>query len=92
MPVLKLADSKVAKIGDQVIAMGSSRVLEEPVTYGIISNTHSRVSDENIINAQQRNRDKCFGYIETDTRTCQGNSGGPLINLVYQHFFETLKN
>lgn len=74
--MLKLADSKEAKVGDQVIAMGSHRLLAEPVTYGIIRK-------------QQRNSDKEFGYIKTNTRIYPGNSGGPLINLVYKHILNS---
>lgn len=70
LPVIKLADSKEAKAGEIVIALGSPLSLSNSVTFGIISNT------------QRRLENMPFSYIQTDAAITTGNSGGPLVNLV----------
>ena len=70
LPFLTWGDSSVARVGDWVLAIGSSLGLSGTVTAGIIS---------------ARNRDINAGpyddFIQTDASINRGNSGGPLFNM-----------
>jgi serine protease Do len=70
LPALKWGDSKVARVGDWVLAIGNPLGLGGSVTAGIIS---------------ARGRDIRSGpyddFIQTDAPINRGNSGGPLFNL-----------
>lgn len=70
LPAVKWGDSSVARVGDWVLAIGSSLGLSGTVTAGIIS---------------ARNRDINAGpyddFIQTDASINRGNSGGPLFNM-----------
>lgn len=71
LPVVDFGDSDVARVGNWVLAIGNPFGLNSSVTAGIIS---------------ARNRDIGSGvydeFIQTDAAINQGNSGGPLFNMV----------
>ncbi len=66
------------KTGEFVMAVGSpfGEGLSNSVTTGVISNTGRMLSK---INPQLKNK---IEYLQTDAPIHQGNSGGPLVNLV----------
>ncbi|MDK2760263.1 MAG: trypsin-like peptidase domain-containing protein [Sphingopyxis sp.] len=71
LPFVKFADSRTARVGDWVVAIGNPLGLGSTVTAGIIS-------------AVQRNLGSGGAYdryIQTDTAINRGNSGGPLFDL-----------
>ena len=78
-PFAKIGDSKVMKIGDWVLAIGSPFGLEHTVTAGIISAT-GRVFDTLTADANYRAM-QFNDYLQTDAAINQGNSGGPLVNM-----------
>lgn len=64
--------AKEIKAGEIVIAAGSPLLLENSITtFGIVSNTQRIFGDQR------------FSYIQTDAVITDGNTGGPLINLVH---------
>ncbi|MGY9107279.1 MAG: Do family serine endopeptidase, partial [Alphaproteobacteria bacterium] len=71
LPVVDFGDSDVARVGNWVLAIGNPFGLNSSVTAGIIS---------------ARNRDIQSGvydeFIQTDASINQGNSGGPLFNMI----------
>lgn len=69
---VQFADMDRAKVGEEVIAIGSPLSYRRTVTKGIIS----------ALNAEyRRNRELIFqGLIQTDVAVNPGNSGGPLLN------------
>lgn len=70
LPVLKIGDTKAAKIGEWVMAIGSPLSFEHSVTKGIIS-----------AKGRSLGRQQYIPYIQTDVPINPGNSGGPLINM-----------
>jgi serine protease Do len=69
LPVVKLGDSRNAKVGEWVVAIGSPFGFENSVTAGIVS-------------AKSRSLpDSPAPFIQTDVAVNPGNSGGPLFNL-----------
>jgi len=70
LPAVKFGNSKVARVGDWVVAIGNPFGLGGTVTAGIIS---------------ARGRDINSGpyddFIQTDASINRGNSGGPMFNL-----------
>lgn len=70
LPVLKLGDSDILKVGQWVVAIGSPFGLEHTVTAGIVS-AKGRVIGSGPYD----------DYIQTDASINPGNSGGPLLNL-----------
>ncbi len=73
MPVLNLADSDLAKIGEWVLAVGNPFELKSTVTAGIIS---AKGRDINIIQGS----DAIESFIQTDAVVNPGNSGGALVD------------
>lgn len=68
---LPLGDSDEVKPGEIVFAIGNPFGLQETVTQGIISATGRRVQE-----------DSGNEFFQTDTAINQGNSGGPLVNVL----------
>lgn len=79
LPFLQWGDSRKARVGDWLIAIGNPFGLGSTVTTGIVS-TIARD-----IQTQGRNggpsADIIDGYIQTDASINVGNSGGPMINI-----------
>jgi serine protease Do len=71
LPQTKLGNSDSMTQGDWVLAIGSPFGLEQTVTAGIVSAT----GRNNIGDPLQR-------FLQTDAAINQGNSGGPLVNMV----------
>ncbi len=70
LPAVHFGPSRLARIGDWVIAIGNPYGLGGTVTAGIIS-ARGRDLDE----------DGTSDYIQTDAAINRGNSGGPLFNM-----------
>lgn len=75
LPVLRQADSDLAKVGQWVLAVGNPFNLNSTVTAGIIS---AKGRDINII--QSQNGDAIESFIQTDAAVNPGNSGGGLVD------------
>ncbi len=73
LPVLKLADSDAAKVGEWVLAVGNPFDLTSTVTAGIIS---AKGRSLRLIEG----RDAIESFIQTDAAVNPGNSGGALID------------
>lgn len=73
LPVLKLADSDEAKVGEWVLAVGNPFDLTSTVTAGIIS---AKGRSLRLIEG----RDAIESFIQTDAAVNPGNSGGALID------------
>ncbi len=71
LPFVKLGDSRSARVGDWVVAIGNPFGLGGSVTAGIISAVH-RVTGQG--GAYDR-------FIQTDASINRGNSGGPMFDL-----------
>ncbi len=69
--VLPLGESKVARVGQWVLAVGCPFGLAHTVSAGIISATHR--TDLHILPFES--------FLQTDAAIHPGNSGGPLVNL-----------
>ncbi len=73
LPVIDLADSDQARIGEWVLAIGNPFELTSTVTAGIIS---AKGRDISILNGQY----SIESFIQTDAAVNPGNSGGALVN------------
>ena len=69
LPTVKIGDSKNAKVGEWVVAIGSPFGFENSVTAGIVSAKSRSLPESN------------YPFIQTDVAVNPGNSGGPLFNL-----------
>ncbi len=70
LPILRLADSDQATVGQWVLAFGSPFGLEETMTAGIIS------AKGRVVGAGPYDN-----FLQTDAAINPGNSGGPLVDL-----------
>jgi serine protease Do len=70
LPFVKFGDSRQARVGDWVIAIGNPFGLGGTVTSGIVSAVHRATGS----GAYDR-------YIQTDASINRGNSGGPLFDM-----------
>ncbi len=70
LPAVKFGDSKAARVGDWVVAIGNPFALGGTVTAGIIS-----------ARARNINSGPYDNFIQTDAAINKGNSGGPMFNL-----------
>lgn len=70
LPFVRFGDSRQARVGDWVIAIGNPFTLGGTVTAGIVSALHRNIG------AGQYDR-----YIQTDAPINSGNSGGPMFDL-----------
>jgi Do/DeqQ family serine protease len=73
IPVIELADSDEAKVGEWVLAVGNPYDLNSTVTAGIIS---AKGRDISILSGQS----SIESFIQTDAAVNPGNSGGALVN------------
>ena len=70
LPIVKLGNSRDAKVGEWVVAIGSPYGFENSVTAGIVSAKSRSLPDATYV-----------PFIQTDVPVNPGNSGGPLFNL-----------
>ena len=71
LPIVNLADSNSAQVGDWVLAIGSPFGLDQTATAGIISKIER---ESPFFSNFQR-------FLQTDAAINRGNSGGPLVNM-----------
>ncbi|OHA48049.1 MAG: hypothetical protein A2806_03760 [Candidatus Terrybacteria bacterium RIFCSPHIGHO2_01_FULL_48_17] len=77
-PYLELGDSDVLKVGETVIAIGNALgEFQNTVSVGVISGLNRR-----IVAGGGGQSEVLEGVIQTDAAINQGNSGGPLLNLL----------
>jgi HtrA serine peptidase 2 len=74
LPVAEIGSSSRLRAGEFVIALGSPMLLQNSVTFGIVSATARHGSDLGISKSRS-------DYIQIDAAINQGNSGGPLVNV-----------
>lgn len=72
LPVAKLGNSDTVRLGDWVMAIGSTFGFEQTITAGIVSAKDRILNIDGIA---------YHGLIQTDASINQGNSGGPLVNM-----------
>lgn len=69
LPVVKIGDSDVLRVGEWVLAIGSPYGFEHTATQGIVSALARSLPDDTYV-----------PFIQTDVAVNPGNSGGPLFN------------
>jgi serine protease Do len=75
LPILDLADSDEARVGEWVLAVGNPMNLTSTVTAGIVS------AKGRNINLLDRNKAAIESFIQTDAAVNPGNSGGALVDV-----------
>ncbi len=70
LPVVRMGDPNVLKVGEWVVAIGSPFGFDNSVTAGIVSAKGRSLPQENFV-----------PFIQTDVAVNPGNSGGPLFNM-----------
>ena len=70
LPTVKIGDSRKAKVGEWVVAIGSPYGFDNSVSAGIVSAKSRSLPDASYTQ-----------FIQTDVAVNPGNSGGPLFNL-----------
>src|SRR5260221_1378599 len=70
LPTVKIGDSRAAKVGEWVVAIGSPYGFDNSVSAGIVSAKGRSLPDSSYT-----------PFIQTDVAVNPGNSGGPLFNL-----------
>lgn len=70
LPVVRLADPALLRVGEWVVAIGSPFGFDSSVTAGIVSAKGRSLPQENYV-----------PFIQTDVAINPGNSGGPLFNM-----------
>jgi serine protease Do len=70
LPTVKLGNSRDARVGEWVVAIGSPYGFENSVTAGIVSAKSRTLPDATYV-----------PFLQTDVAVNPGNSGGPLFNL-----------
>jgi serine protease Do len=70
LPSVRLGDPNALKVGEWVVAIGSSFGFDNSVTAGIVSAKGRSLPQENYV-----------PFIQTDAAVNPGNSGGPLFNM-----------
>jgi serine protease Do len=69
LPVVKMGDSDLLRVGEWVCAIGNPYRFEHSVTVGVVSSKGRKIYNFSF-----------DAYIQTDAAINPGNSGGPLIN------------
>ena len=72
LPVARLGDSGLVRVGDEVLALGNPLGLEQTLTRGIVSSINRVLPDVP--------RSLAESLIQTDAAINPGNSGGPLLD------------
>ncbi len=83
-PTAPFGDSDAARVGDNVLAMGSPLSLSQSVTLGIVSNTETVLTRRlGFRSFRQDGEDigALVKWIAHDAVIYPGNSGGPLVNM-----------
>jgi serine protease Do len=75
LPILDLADSDEARVGEWVLAVGNPMNLTSTVTAGIVS------AKGRNINLLDKNKSSIESFIQTDAAVNPGNSGGALVDV-----------
>ncbi|MFZ4536825.1 DegQ family serine endoprotease [Propionivibrio sp.] len=70
LPVVRMGDPNVLKVGEWVVAIGSPFGFDNSVTAGIVSAKGRSLPQENFV-----------PFLQTDVAINPGNSGGPLFNM-----------
>jgi serine protease Do len=70
LPVVRMGDPAILKVGEWVVAIGSPFGFDNSVTAGIVSAKGRSLPQENYV-----------PFIQTDVAINPGNSGGPLFNM-----------
>jgi serine protease Do len=70
LPVVRMGDPSLLKVGEWVLAIGSPFGFDNSVTAGIVSAKGRSLPQENFV-----------PFIQTDVAINPGNSGGPLFNM-----------
>lgn len=73
LPIVRMGDSSIMRIGDWVVAIGNSLGEGTSATNGIISAKNASLS----FSAEQT----LYNLLRTNAEINQGNSGGPLVNM-----------
>jgi len=73
LPAITFGDSDLVQNGQKVCAVGSPLGFEKTVTCGVVSNPNQ---------TEERLDSKYHDFIQTDTAINQGNSGGPLFDVL----------
>ena len=83
-PTAPFGDSDAARVGDNVLAMGSPLSLSQSVTLGIVSNTETVLSRRMGFGSFRQDGEDVGAlvrWIAHDAVIYPGNSGGPLVNM-----------
>jgi len=82
LPVLELGDSDDMQIGQRVIAIGNALgEFDNTVTTGVLS---AKDRDITASSGNGSSSEELSGLLQTDAAINQGNSGGPLVNILGQ--------
>ncbi len=73
LPVIPLGDANVARVGDDVVAIGNPLALGQTLTRGVISGIDRMMPVTALPFTEP--------FIQTDAAINPGNSGGPLLNM-----------
>ncbi|HEY2492983.1 MAG TPA: trypsin-like peptidase domain-containing protein [Paenibacillus sp.] len=77
-PIVPLGDSKSAKVGEPVVAIGNPQGFDHTVTAGVLSAMERSID----INEEDGSGTRKYEHLlQTDASINPGNSGGPLLNL-----------
>ncbi len=73
IPVVRLADSDLVRVGDQVMVIGAPFGIGHSLSVGYVSGRHAKKNMTGAFTLME--------FLQTDAAINQGNSGGPLFNM-----------